>query len=461
MKFARDIAAAVRSGSLDPVSLARETAAACLASQSRLNAFTIVDAARAEREASTLAGRIAAGEDLPLAGVPLVVKDNIWADGWVITQGSRLFAGHVAPRDALAVARARAAGAVVVAIGTCSEFAAKGMTRTPAYGVTRHPLDATLTPGGSSGGNAAALGAGLVPLALGTDGGGSSRRPPAHCGIVGFKPTYGAIAHPYGFPEPFWWLSCMSPMARDVADCALLFEAIVGPDGADPESRPIDPLTAAVPPAAMRIAVAPDLGLDVPVDPDIADAFLRAVDAVSSAAKATFKAAPDWPDAKLRRTLMASQFAGLAALYGERWRAEPELFDPDIGVQIEQGLAMPATSLAEAMETSLLVRRAVAAFFGSFDILLTPTTPCVAWPNDRLAPETINGVTVESRGHAVFTPLFNHAWTPAISIPCGRDRAGLPIGLQIVGRVGADRDVLAFAAFAEDILAKAGLWSTP
>lgn len=190
MKFAREIAAAVRAGTQDPVSLARETAAACLASQSRLNAFTVVDAGRAEREAATLAGRIAAGEDLPLAGVPLVVKDNIWAGGWTITQGSRLFAGHVAPRDALAVARARQAGAVVVAIGTCSEFASKGMTRTPAYGVTRHPLDETLTPGGSSGGNAAALGAGLVPLALGTDGGGSSRRPPAHCGIVGYKPTY-------------------------------------------------------------------------------------------------------------------------------------------------------------------------------------------------------------------------------------------------------------------------------
>jgi Asp-tRNA(Asn)/Glu-tRNA(Gln) amidotransferase A subunit family amidase len=151
--------------------------------------------------------------------------------------------------------------------------------------------------------------------------------------------------------------------------------------------------------------------------------------------------------------------AGLAELYGTRWRAEPELFDPDIGVQIERGLTMPAAVLAGAMETSLLVRRAVAGFFNGVDILLCATTPCVAWPHDRLGPERIGGKAVDQRGHAVFTPLFNHAWTPAISIPCGRGRDGLPVGLQIVGRVGSDRAVLAFAEFAESVLAETGHWS--
>ena len=455
---ARDIARQVSAGSLDPVALARETVTACEASQPRLNAFTIIDGARAEAAARAVQARLREGETLPLAGVPLIVKDNIWAEGWPITQGSRLFADHIAPRDALAVARARAAGAVIIGIGTSSEFASKGLTNTPLYGVTRHPDDPDLTPGGSSGGNAAAIGAGLVPIGLGTDGGGSSRRPPAHCGIVGFKPSFGAIAHPYGFAEPFWWLSCISPITRDVADCALLFEAVVGDDPADPESRIIAPAFTGEP-AALRVAFAPKLGLDVPVDPDVAEAFEKAL-AVLARAVSTFReAAPDWPEARLRQDLMASQFAGQAAFPGAEWKRAPEQFDPDIGVQIERGLAMPATVLAGAMETSLLVRRAVARFFADFDLLLSPTTPCVAWPHHQLGPPEIDGQPVDPRGHAAFTPLLNHAWTPAISVPCGRGRAGLPVGMQIIGAVGQDRKVLAFAALAERLFAEAGLWS--
>lgn len=456
---AREIVRAVAEGTLDPVALAGETARACRESQPRLNAFTIIDGMRAEADARAVQARLHAGETLPLAGVPLIVKDNIWAAGWPTTQGSKVYEGHVSPRDALAVARARQAGAIVVGIGTCSEFASKGQTTTPLYGVTRHPDDPSLTPGGSSGGNSAAIGAGLVPLGLGTDGGGSSRRPPAHCGIVGFKPSYGAIAHPYGFPEPFWWLSCIAPMARDVADCTLLFEAVVGEDPADPESRPVAPAFAGDP-AGLRVAFAPKLGLDVPVDPDVEAAFGAALAALSSAVSNLHEAAPEWPDARARQDLMASQFAGLAAFYGDRWRAEPELFDPDIGVQIERGLAMPATTLAGAMESSLLVRRAAARFFADFDLLISPTTPCVAWSNTVSAPAEIGGMPVDPRGHAVFTPLFNHAWTPALSVPCGRGRDNLPVGMQIVGPIGQDRKVLAFAAFAERVFAAAGLWSS-
>jgi aspartyl-tRNA(Asn)/glutamyl-tRNA(Gln) amidotransferase subunit A len=458
MISARALAEGIRDRSIDPVDHVEATLGFCAATNPGLNAFTQLDRDKAVASAMALRQHLDKGEKLPLAGVPIVVKDNIWVSGWRITQGSRLFADHVAPRDALAVARARRAGAIVIGIGTCPEFAALGRTNSPLYGITRHPANPELTPGGSSGGNAAAIASGMVPLGLGTDGGGSSRRPPAHCGIVGFKPSFGAVPHPYGFPEPFWWLSCLSPMARDVADAALLFEAIAGPDPADPESRAIAPAPD-LSPAEMRVAVAPTLGLDVPIDSDVADAFSRAVDALATRLSAVQEAHPSWPDAGRRQHLTASQFAGLAALHGPRFRAEPDLFDPDIGAQIERGFAMPASVLAEAMETSLQVRRAVAGFFAGFDILLCPTTPCVAWPNDRLGPETIGGVAVDPRGHAVFTPLFNHAWTPAISIPCGKGRDGLPVGLQIIGRVGADRAVLSFAEFAETILADTGLWS--
>ena len=458
MMKARDIAEKIRSGALDPVAVTEEALQRCDASQPRLNALTVIDAEKALAAAEALRPRLEAGEALPLAGVPIVVKDNIWVSGWKITQGSRYFADHVAPRDALCVERAKAAGAVVVGIGTCSEFACKGQTTTPLHGVTRHPMDLTLTPGGSSGGNSAIVAAGCVPLSIGTDGGGSSRRPPSHCGLVGFKPSYGAIAHPFGFTEPFWWLTSISPITRDVEDAALLFEVMAGVDVRDPESRPLA-AERGEPTESLRLAYHPKLGLDVPVDADVATAFEAAMAALRAAKLTLTLRAPVWPDAAERASLGAIQFAGLAAIHGAAYRKAPELIDPDVAQQIEQGFALPATRFGEGVEASQRVRRAVGAFFADFDLLLSPTTPCVAWPHTLSAPATIDGVPVDPRGHAVFTPLFNHAQTPAISIPCGRGRNGLPIGLQIVGAVGEDRRVLAFARHAERIFAETGLWT--
>jgi len=453
---ARSIAAEVRAGDRDAVAVTRAALDACAASQGRINALTVIDAGKALAEADGVGMRLASGEDLPLAGVPIVVKDNIFVGGWKITQGSRYFAGHVAPRDALCVERVRRAGAVVVAIGTCSEFACKGLTNTPLYGVTRNPIDLDLTPGGSSGGSSAIVAAGAVPISIGTDGGGSGRRPPSHCGLVGFKPSYGAIPHPYGFAEPFWWLTSIAPIARDVADAALLFEVMCGSDPRDPESRLTAPER---PTSGLRLAFHPRLGLDVPVDDDVAVAFEAAIAALHRAGLAPTQAAPQWPDAEARASLPASQFAGLAAIHGAAYRVRPEWIDPDVAAQIEAGFALPATRFADSVETSQRVRRALGAFFLDYDLILSPTTPCVAWPVDRLGPETIGGVAVDARGHAVFTPLFNHAQAPAISIPCGRNEAGLPIGLQIAGPVGEDRRVLAFAAVVERIFAEAGLWT--
>ncbi len=280
MKRAREIAEGVNGGSLDPLVVTRDALERCRQAQARFNALTVIDEAKALAAAGALADR--RGEPLPLAGVPLVVKDNIWVGGWRITQGSRYFADFVAPCDATAVARLRAAGAVILAIGTCSEFAAKGNTTTPLYGDTLNPLDTTLTAGGSSGGCSAIVAAGAVPIALGTDGGGSSRRPPSHCGLVGFKPSYGAVPHPHGFAEPFWGLSALSPITRDVADAALMFEVIAGPDPLDPDSRHLAPQRDE-PVAGLRLAQHPTLGLDVPVDADVAAAYEAAIDALMAA----------------------------------------------------------------------------------------------------------------------------------------------------------------------------------
>ncbi len=458
MQTGRDIAQRVSAGTLDPLVVVDEAIARCEASQARLNALTVIDATKAMAEAERVRARLDVGEALPLAGVPIVVKDNIWVGGWPITQGSIAFRNHIAPRDAVCVERARRAGAVVVGIGHCPEFACKGNTRSPLYGVTHHPMNPELTPGGSSGGNVAIVAEGAVPMSIGTDGGGSSRRPPAHCGLVGFKPSYGAIPHPFGFAEPFWGISCIAPITLDVTDAALLFEVMAGPDLRDPDSRILAPFRGELA-EELRLAYHPTLGLGVPVDPDVAEAFAVAIDVLRQAGLAPELAAPNWPGAEQRRSLAAIQFAGLAAIHGEGFTQAPDLTDPDVAVQIEAGYKTTGIDVAMGLETSQLIRRALGLFFVNHDLILSPTTPCVAWPHHQLGPPEIGGQPVDGRGHAAFTPLFNHGQNPAISIPCGRGRDGLPVGFQIAGPVGEDWRVLAFASEAERLFAEAGLWT--
>lgn len=435
---------------------AREVAGAFIARVAQhnptLNALVRFDAAYAHGNAAAVDGRIAAGEKLPLAGVPVIVKDNIWVGGRKISQGSKLFEDHVAPADAIAVARLKAAGAVVIGIGNCSEFAAKGLTNNLLFGPTRHPMNPALTPGGSSGGNASAVAAGLAPIALGTDAGGSSRRPAAHTGIVGFKPSLGAIAYGPGFPEPFWSVSVVCPMGRTVRDAQLMFEAIAGPDIRDPESLPIRP-SERFDPAALRMAWSPLLGLSVPIDGEVMEAMEAGLQRLAKAGWPIRRADPQWPQGAAEAGLMPLQHAGLAAIHGEAWRRQPDLIDPDLAAQIERGLTLSGPEVAGALETSLLVRRALGAFFADYDLLLCPTSPTVAWPLTELGPKRIGGVEVSPRGHAVFTPLINHAMAPAISIPCGRGRDGLPVGLQIIAPRGADHRLLAAALAAEAALA--------
>ena len=167
-----------------------------------INAIVLFDPDDIRRRAAEVDRRAKAGEAMPLAGVPVTIKDNLWVEGLRITLGSNLFKGFVAPASAIAVERLERAGAVISGISNTSEFACKGQTTNLLHGATRHPLDLSLTPGGSSGGPVSAVAGGLVPLAIGTDAGGSSRRPPAHTGLVGFKPSFGAIPYGPGFEEP-------------------------------------------------------------------------------------------------------------------------------------------------------------------------------------------------------------------------------------------------------------------
>lgn len=444
------IAADVCRGVLRPADVVAEALERIVERNLAINAVVTVDPADSLRQAEAVEQRLAAGERLPLAGVPIVVKDAIWVAGWRVTQGSRLFADFRAPHDNVAVARLRAAGAIVVGMANMSEFGCKGVTTNPLHGTTRHPLDERLTTGGSSGGCASALGAALVPIALGTDGGGSARRPAAHAGVVGFKPSGGLLANGPGFPGGGSLTSVLAPMARSVADAEALFEVLLGAD-------PADPLSVALPSEARRgaprIAFSPHLGLDIPVDPDVARAVASAVARLADAGIAVTHVDPTWPEGACERALMPLQWDGLARLHGEAWRRDPGILDPYIADQIARGVSQPESDVVSARAVAAAIAQASDRFFEGFDLLVTPTTPCVAWPHDRLGPAEIDGRPVDDRAHAAFTPFVNHALGCAISIPCGTDRQGLPIGLQIIGPRFADRRMLALARTAERLLA--------
>ena len=446
------IAAEVQAGA-DPVEVIDAFLDQIQRANPAINALVDHDEAAPRAEATTVRRRVAAGERLPLASVPIVVKDSIWVAGRRITQGSLLFQDFRPVRDALPVERMRQAGAIVIGIGNMPEFGAKEVTDNRIYGRTLNPRDLSRTPGGSSGGCAAALAADMAVAALGGDGGGSCRRPPAHVGVVGFKPSPGVVADPWGFPGTLPGIACICPMGRTVADTQALFAAIAGMHPADPLSY--DPAPAA--PVAielLRIAYSPQLGLGLPLDADARAAVDAAVDVLHRRGLAVTPADPEWPPGTAEAGILAIEDAGLADLFGAKWRAAPELFDPHIGWQIERGLGRSGTDVAAAHAFSLSIAADIARFFTSWDLLLCPTTACVAWTADRLDPETVGGGPAAHRDHAAFTPLFNHARTPAISIPCGTGHGGLPVGLQIVGPRLADWRVLAAAAWMERALAK-------
>ncbi|MFK7762981.1 MAG: amidase [Roseobacter sp.] len=389
-------------------------------------------------EADSISARLQAGENLPLAGVPVLIKDNIWVEGMRIAQGSRLFADHIAPEDAEAVKRLRTAGAVIIGITTCSEFGCKGATNSPLHGVTRNPVDLKLGPGGSSGGSAAAVAAGIVPLALGTDAGGSSRRPPAHTGVCGFKPTQDLIPYGASFDEPVWGISAICPIARCMEDIALAMRALAG---LEPAQTP-----------DIEIAMSPDFGTAQRLDREVAANFEAVRSTLRAAGVSIIQAQIDWPGNIKGHDVLPLQFAGLANLYADLWRETPEQFDPAIARQIETGLTLSGVDVSKAHQISHQMRATLRAALDQYDVIATPTTPCSAWSAEDNAPAEIGGEPAAMRDHAAFTPQINHAGVPALSLPCGTDHQGRPLGLQLVAQIGRDAELIAVAQQLQSIL---------
>lgn len=446
---ASQIATRIQRGELRAPELADAICARIKTLNPQLNAFVSFDADLVRRQAWHVQNRVAAGERLPLAGVPVSVKDNLWVADSPASCGSRFFADFIAPRDSWSVARLREAGALILGLTNCSEFACKGVTSNPLHGATRNPWNPALTPGGSSGGAVAAVAAGLGPLALTTDSGGSTRRPAAHTGLVGFKPTAGRVPHPWGFPDPTQILNAIGQIGRSVSDVELMFRTLAGHHGADPLASPC-PLESGAP--VTRIAWSPDLGLGYPLDEAVRQSLENSIDCLRKAGWQIEEASPQWPASLPDTNLMALQHAGLAELFGARHQHDPDIFDPLIAAQIEAGRSISGGAVVKLLLTREQIVAQIARFFEQYDLLLCPTVPCEAWPLDQLGPAKIGGRPAGPRGHAVFTPLFNHAGVPALSLPCGFGAQGLPAGMQIVGPRFADLDVLAAATRIESLL---------
>jgi Asp-tRNA(Asn)/Glu-tRNA(Gln) amidotransferase A subunit family amidase len=412
-----------------------------------LNAFCLVLDEEARLAAQVAEDHVGSGESLgPLGGVPVTVKDAIWQRGLPATCGSRALAGFVPQSTAVAVERLEAAGAIVIGRTNVPELCLRGSCANLLHGVTRNPCDPSRTPGGSSGGAAAAVAAGMGDLALGTDGGGSVRIPASFCGIAALKPTFGLI------PKEPWWpgwmaLNHFGPMARSVEDLALALSVMAGPDAADPLSLP--ELDGARPElGGVRVAWTDSMG-EVPLDDGVRQTFRHAVERFGSLGLELEQADPG-----LARPLDAWNTIAVTDSYASDGHLlKTGLLEDATREVLEAGAKVTGSQYAEARNEAHRYSQAVAAFFGRYDLLLTPATEVVAFGAEEVAPRVIGGQAVgefyDDWCHFLYP--FNLTGQPAASVPMGTAEHGMPIGLQIVGRRFEDQLVLAAAAAWEQL----------
>jgi len=450
---ARAIAADVRAGRRRARDVVEEHLDRIAEREAEIHAFNLVLADEARAAADEIDARIAAGADPgPLAGVPVALKDNLCTRGIPTTCSSRILDGWRPPYDATVVRRVAAAGGIALGKTNLDEFAMGSSTENSAFGPTRNPRDPTRVPGGSSGGSAAAVAAGFAPLALGSDTGGSIRQPAALCGVVGVKPTYGAVSR-YGLVAFASSLDQIGPFAGTVSDAALLFDVIAGPDPCDSTSspqphRPVsDSLDGGV--ANLRIGIIDEL-----VDADGVEVEVR--DAVEGAALVLEKAG-----ASVERVSVPSVVYGLSAYYliapaeassnlarydGVRYGLRVDADDVEtmnartrdagFGAEVKRRIMLGTYALSagyydayygKAQRVRTLIIRDFARAYERFDALLAPTSPTVAFPLGAKADNPL--AMYLSDVCTIPTNLAGHA---AMSVPFGTGQDGLPVGVQVL-----------------------------
>ena len=440
MLTAAELSAAYAHG-LTPIDTLDATLARIRQINPVLNAIVTLDQAGARQAAEASTQRWARRKPLsPLDGVPITVKDNILVAGLHATWGSKLFADFVPDTDETPVARLRAAGAVILGKTNVPEFTVHGYTDNALFGITRNPWDTALTPGGSSGGAVAAVASGMGALALGTDGGGSIRRPAAHTGLVGFKPSRGAVPRGKGFPAILHDFEVVGPIARCVDDIVLTMEAIGGTKLGEPVTPPPSP----------RIAFAPTFNR-APVDPVISTAVEEAIALIAQSGCSIDRIGSFDLAAPLDAIWPIISQTGVAWLLSQD-SDRRHLVSPAIRAMAEAGDAYRARDYLGALDAITTLGETMDDFFSRYDFLITPATAAMPWPADQSHPAMIDGKEVGPRGHAVFTPIANALGLPAISLPCAVDQSSLPVGLQIIAPHRHDQALLALARQFEIVL---------
>lgn len=399
---------------------------------SKINAFVYLDptaiAAANESDARFKARRPRS----LLEGIPVGIKDNLLLRNCPAVWGSALYADHVPDHDELPVARLRQAGAVLLGKTNVPELALRGYTDNAVYGVTRNPWDVSRTPGGSSGGAVASVAAGLAPLALATDGGGSIRRPAAHTGLVGLKPTIGRIRRGHGFLPLMSDCEVVGPIARNVADARLMFDCLAQPVHTEHKR-----------PQRARILYVERIG-DAPVDQEILQSCREATARLACLGHTVTTGELPFLIESAMCAWHSITNAGLSLLA----KREPRFFDtvsPGLIEQAKAGQKISGPEYAELMQTLFDFRTLVAQAFDGIDMIMTPATAAQPWPAAQAYPPVIAGQQVGARGHAIFTGWVNACGNPAIAVPSDPDSQRMPIGFQLVGAWNADEFLLDIA----------------
>ena len=443
---------------ISPVELLDACLSRIAAVNGAVNAVVTLDEPGARAAAKAAEAEILRGEDRgALHGLPVLIKDTQDTAGMRSTYGSPLLRDNVPVADQGSVARLRASGAIIFGKTNTPEWAAGGNTRNSVFGATGNPFDPMRSAAGSSGGSAVALACGMAPLASGSDTGGSLRNPAGFSGIVGMRPSYGLVASE---KRAFGWsnLSTDGPMARNVADTALMLSVMASDDVRDPlaYTLPGEPVRgraerwAAPRPAdlsKLRLAFTEDFGF-APTEQAIRRVFRDRVGKLAPLFADCREATPDCSGAD---DAFAVLRAGLfLAMHGKNYKERPEMLGPNVRANVEEGLSYTLEDHGRAATTQTRIYRAYQTFFETCDVLISPTITLSPRPWSELYPAEIDGVPTKSYFHwlalAYAVTLPGH---PAISIPLGVDEAGLPFGLQIVGPRGGDAIVLSVAASIE------------
>ncbi len=428
-----------------------------------VNAVVATCYERARSEAAEAEKAVREDKELPsLHGLPVGIKDLAATEGLRTTYGSPLYADNIPNEDVALVKRLRCAGAIVLGKTNTPEFGAGTNTSNRVYGMTCNPFDTTRTSGGSSGGSAVALAAGMFPLAHGSDTGGSLRNPATWCGVVGFRPTPGLV--PYETRSVnYTHFSVQGPMARSVADAALMLTGLASDDSRDPLAGPVDVNSFGaldkIDLSSLRVAWSEDLGV-APVDDDIRASFRSVMSSISSVFSSCTKRDPDF--AKARDIFWGLRSVTFLANHGERYKEHGDALAPNIIANLKAALGMSVSDIAEAEKGWARIYRAFQDFFHDIDLFIVPGNATSAFRIEDGIPKQVGGRNMENYMDA---SLLRSALTltghPIIALPAGTDALGLPFGVQIVGPRRGDAFLLAAAAALENHMAGVPELATP